>query len=183
MSRALAIVVWVTSALTLTAATAEAQGAPQRDAFFGQTHSHTSWSLDAYIIGNHVTGPEDAYKFSLGQPIKHPAGFDVKLRRPLDFHGVTDHSEYTGMVRLANDPSSPVSKLPIAEKLKVRTPADIVQRVNALTNAYLKSDKGKAHMRQFTMEPVGGTPDDMRAFIKRELEKWGPIVRAANISM
>jgi hypothetical protein len=28
--------------------------------------SHTSWSLDAYIIGNHITGPEDAYKFSLG---------------------------------------------------------------------------------------------------------------------
>jgi len=27
---------------------------PQREAFFGQTHSHTSGALDAYIIGNHV---------------------------------------------------------------------------------------------------------------------------------
>ena len=41
----------------------------------------------------------------MGQAIKHPAGFDVKLRRPLDFHGVTDHSEYVGMVRLATTPA------------------------------------------------------------------------------
>ena len=29
-----------------------AQGGPQREAFFGQTHVHTSWSFDAYILGN-----------------------------------------------------------------------------------------------------------------------------------
>ena len=43
-----------------------------------------------------------------GRPIKHPAGFNVQIKRPLDFQGVTDHSEYMGMVRLANDPSSPI---------------------------------------------------------------------------
>src|SRR5262245_2764756 len=42
--------------------------------------------------------------------------------------GVTDHSEYMGVVRLSNDPESPLSKLPIAEKLKVRDAADI-QRI------------------------------------------------------
>jgi hypothetical protein len=140
LSRALAIVAWMVCAVTLTVATALAQSAPQREAFFGQTHSHTSWSLDAYIIGNHVTGPEEAYKFSLGQPIKHPAGFDVKLRRPLDFHGVTDHSEYAGMVRLANDPSSPVSKLPVAEKLKVRTPADVIPIFKWLAGSLAKNE-------------------------------------------
>jgi Protein of unknown function (DUF3604) len=124
----------------LTVAPALAQGPPQREAFFGQTHSHTSWSLDAYIIGNHITGPEEAYKFSLGQPIKHPAGFEVKLRRPLDFHGVTDHSEYTGMVRLANDPSSPISKLPIAEKLKVRSPADVIPIFKWLAGSLAKNE-------------------------------------------
>jgi hypothetical protein len=128
----------------LLAASAWAQSAPERNpdrnAYFGQTHSHTSWSLDAYIIGNHITGPEEAYKFSLGQAVKHPGGFDVKLKRPLDFHGVTDHSEYMGMVRLANDPTSPISKLPIAEKLKVRSPADIVPIFKWMV-ASLASDK------------------------------------------
>jgi len=55
-------------------ASAQAQ---ERQAHFRQTHQHTSWSLDAYIIGNTVTGPEEAYQYSMGQPIKHPAGYDV----------------------------------------------------------------------------------------------------------
>ncbi|RFB96527.1 hypothetical protein B5K08_09160 [Rhizobium leguminosarum bv. trifolii] len=101
-------------ALPVTAAFAQ-----ERHAYFGQTHQHTSWSLDAYIIGNTVTGPEEAYQYSMGQTIKHPAGFDVKIKTPLDFQGVTDHSEYVGVVRLANDPTSPISKLPVAAKLKV----------------------------------------------------------------
>ncbi len=111
------------------------QNTPDRNAYFGQTHSHTSWSLDAYILGNHITGPEEAYKFSLGMPIKHPAGFEVQLRHPLDFQGVTDHSEYVGMVALANDPTSPISKLPIAEKLKVRQPSDVVTIYKWLANS------------------------------------------------
>lgn len=99
---------------------------PDRDCFFGQTHSHTSWSMDAYLIGNHLTTPEDAYNYSLGMPVKHPAGFDVQLKgRPLDFHGVTDHSEYAGVVSMANDPTSELSKQPIARKLQAKTPEEI----------------------------------------------------------
>ena len=49
----------------------------------------------------------------------------VQIKRPLDFEAVTDHSEYMGTVRLANDPQSDLSKLPIAEKLKVRSREDI----------------------------------------------------------
>ena len=81
-----------------------AQGNPERNAYFGQTHVHTSWSFDAYVFGNTVTGPEEAYKYALGQPIKHPGGYMVQLKRPLDFQAVTDHAEYVGTVRLANDP-------------------------------------------------------------------------------
>ena len=92
---------------------------PDRDAFFGETHIHTSWSFDAYIFGNTKAGPEDAYKFAMGQTITHPAGYPIKITRPLDFMAVTDHAEYVGIVPLANDPNSPISKLPIAEKLKV----------------------------------------------------------------
>ncbi len=102
--------------LSIASTTAVAQ---ERHAYFGQTHQHTSWSMDAYIIGNTVTGPAEAYQYSMGQVIKHPAGFDVQIKTPLDFQGVTDHSEYVGVIRLANDPTSSLSKLPIAEKLKV----------------------------------------------------------------
>ena len=103
------------------------QSNPERNAYFGETHVHTSWSFDAYVFGNTKAGPEDAYKYAMGQPIDHPAGYKVKITRPLDFMAVTDHAEYAGTVPLANDPNSPISKLPIAEKLKVRSKEDIMR--------------------------------------------------------
>jgi hypothetical protein len=96
---------------------------PERNAYFGETHVHTSWSLDAFAIGNVLTTPGDAYKYFKGEPIKHPLGYDVKIDTPLDWAGVTDHSEYAGVVNLANEPGSAISKLPAAQPLilKART--------------------------------------------------------------
>ena len=91
---------------------------PERNAYFGETHVHTSWSFDAYIFGNTKAGPEDAYRYAIGEPIDHPAGYKVKIARPLDFMAVTDHAEYVGVIPLANDPNSPISKLPIAETIE-----------------------------------------------------------------
>src|SRR5215475_5972534 len=90
---------------------------PLRDAYFGETHVHTSWSLDAWLGGNRITDPGDAYKYFKGEPIKHPLGFDVKIDTPLDWAGVTDHSEYVGITRLANEPGSAISKVPAAQPL------------------------------------------------------------------
>ena len=42
---------------------------PERNAYFGETHVHTSWSFDAFIFGNHLTGPADAYKYFKGETI------------------------------------------------------------------------------------------------------------------
>ncbi|HEX9666447.1 MAG TPA: DUF3604 domain-containing protein [Thermodesulfobacteriota bacterium] len=96
---------------------------PERNAYFGETHVHTSWSLDAFSIGNTITNPGDAYKYFKGEPIKHPLGYEVKIDTPLDWAGVTDHSEYAGVVNLANEPGSAISKIPEAKPLilKART--------------------------------------------------------------
>ncbi len=100
-------------------ATIAVQSNPDRDCFFGQTHSHTSWSMDAYLIGNKLTTPEDAYKYALGQPVKHPGGFDVQIKgRPLDFQGVTDHSEYVGTMAMATDPTTEIGKTALGAKLQ-----------------------------------------------------------------
>src|SRR5262249_26350236 len=103
---------------------------PERDAYFGETHVHTSWSLDAWLFGNRITGPADAYKYFKGEPIKHPLGYDIKIDTPLDFAGVTDHSEYVGVIKFANTPGSAVSKLPAAQPLimKADTAAEM-QRI------------------------------------------------------
>ena len=124
----------------LSKAAKEPQRNPDRDAYFGETHVHTSWSFDAFVFGNTKAGPEDAYKFALGQPIDHPAGYKVKITRPLDFMAVTDHAEYAGVVPLANDPNSPIGKLPIAEKLKVRSKEDMQHVYLFLGTSMIKNE-------------------------------------------
>ena len=99
-----------------------AQPNPDRNAYFGETHLHTSWSVDAWVMGNRLTGPADAYKYAKGETIKHPMGFDIKIDTPLDFMGVTDHSEYVGVTREANIPGSYVSKLPEAQPMIMKDP-------------------------------------------------------------
>ncbi len=114
------------TAAVLAAAPALAQRNSERNAYFGETHVHTSWSLDAWLFGNRITDPGDAYKYFKGEAIKHPAGYEVKIVTPLDWAGVTDHSEYVGVIKFANDPKSPVSKLPAAQPLimKADTPEE-----------------------------------------------------------
>jgi Protein of unknown function (DUF3604) len=126
--RAVPVAVLGAGLLILTAALACAQEKnPLRDAYFGETHVHTSWSLDAWLFGNRITEPADAYKYFKGEPIKHPLGYEIKINTPLDFAGVTDHSEYVGVIRLANTPGSSISKLPAAKPLIMTsdTPAEM----------------------------------------------------------
>src|ERR1039457_4881248 len=66
---------------------------PDRNAYFGEEHIHTSWSVDAWVMGNRITGPDDALKYAQGQTIKHPLGYDIKIDTPMDFMGVTNHSD------------------------------------------------------------------------------------------
>ena len=61
------------------------------------------------------------------------------------------------------------------------TPAEIVARLNAEANAYLATDEAREMFAKLGAEPAGGSPGDAAAFIRAELDKWGPIVRDANI--
>jgi tripartite-type tricarboxylate transporter receptor subunit TctC len=63
------------------------------------------------------------------------------------------------------------------------TPADIVERINTIANAFLRSDKGRQDLMKLDSLPAGGIPEQAKAFIAAEIRKWGPIIRAANIQM
>jgi hypothetical protein len=78
---------------------------PQRNAYFGDLHVHTTYSFDAYAFGTLAT-PYDAYRFALGEAIKHPAGYDMQLHEPLDFYAITDHAMFMGVAAEAADTST-----------------------------------------------------------------------------
>ncbi len=74
--------------------------------FWGDTHLHTSFSMDAGAFGARLT-PRDAYVFAKGNEITASSGQRVKLSRPLDFLVVSDHSDNMGFFPqlFAGDPN------------------------------------------------------------------------------
>ena len=94
------------------AATAGAN--PLRNAYFGDLHTHTNFSYDAFLNGTRAT-PDDAYRYAQGEPLTHAAGFEIQLDRPLDFYAVTDHASFLGMLPAILDPEQEVSPHPDAE--------------------------------------------------------------------
>lgn len=67
--------------------------------FFGETHMHTSFSMDAGAFGARL-GPREAYRFARGEEVTTSTGQPAKLSRPLDFMVVADHSDGMGFFPL-----------------------------------------------------------------------------------
>ena len=63
--------------------------------YFGDTHLHTSLSMDAGTFGNRL-GLDDAYRFTKGEQVTASKGYKAKLGRPLDWVVVADHSDGMG---------------------------------------------------------------------------------------
>ncbi len=83
---------------------------PLRQPFFGDTHVHTVYSLDANTQGT-IINPHESYRFAKGERIGiqpyNAAGEPLRftqLLRPLDFTAITDHVELFGEVEICTNP-------------------------------------------------------------------------------
>jgi hypothetical protein len=66
---------------------------------WGDTHTHSSYSFDAFLSANMTADPDTAYRFAKGEPVLHPLHrARVQLARPLDFLVVADHAEGLGVM-------------------------------------------------------------------------------------
>jgi hypothetical protein len=90
--------------------------------FWGDTHLHTSNSLDARAFGA-TLGPEEAYRFARGEEVMSSHGMRLKLSRPLDWLVIADHSDGMGAMNeiVAGNP----------QLLRDLTVKDWSERVNA----------------------------------------------------
>jgi hypothetical protein len=69
---------------------------PERP-LWGDSHLHSSLSLDAGLFGNTLP-PSEAYRFARGEQVTSATGQPVRLSRPLDWLVLADHSDGMGLI-------------------------------------------------------------------------------------
>ena len=84
---------------------------PLRQPFFGETHSHTTYSFDAVSIGT-VNRPRDAYRYAKGEAVYITDAVGnpticAQQARPLDFAVITDHAEFFGEITICTTEGAP----------------------------------------------------------------------------
>ena len=63
------------------------------------------------------------------------------------------------------------------------TPAPVVQAINASVNRALQVETVRSKLADLTIDVAGTTPEEATAFLASEMEKWGAVVRQANITV
>ena len=63
------------------------------------------------------------------------------------------------------------------------TPKEITGRISEAIAQGFRQDDLRSRILALEAEPLGSTPEEMRAMIRRSLETWGPVVEAAKISV
>jgi tripartite-type tricarboxylate transporter receptor subunit TctC len=65
--------------------------------------------------------------------------------------------------------------------LRKSTPVEIIDRLNKAIDASIADPEMKARIAKLGATPLPGSPADFNKFMADETEKWGKVVRAANI--
>ena len=147
---------------------------PNKNAYFGDLHIHTSNSFDAYTFGT-LSTPDLAYKYAQGESIPHPTGYDIQLRRPLDFYAVTDHGFFLGLLPSAADTSSLFSKYEYTKSLHNLN--------DSVSNNLFDLFKRSTLFRNFARDTIDGLSDgtiDRNLIDDIQESVWKETIKAAD---
>jgi tripartite-type tricarboxylate transporter receptor subunit TctC len=62
-----------------------------------------------------------------------------------------------------------------------KTPAAIVAKLNKAVNDVLTSKDVQDKFAKLTLHAAGGTPTEAAAFIKKETQTWGDVIKEAHV--
>ena len=68
-------------------------------------------------------------------------------------------------------------------QVPARTPKPVIDRLASEIQAAVRDPAIRAKIEEQGAEPVGDTPEQFEAYIKREIARWGEVVRRANVSL
>jgi tripartite-type tricarboxylate transporter receptor subunit TctC len=63
------------------------------------------------------------------------------------------------------------------------TPAPVIAKLNSAIDRILKTEEVKKRLGGLGVEAVGGTPEDFVRHIRVESDKWGKLIKSANIAL
>ncbi len=143
---------------------------------FGKIQYRGSAAILTDLIGSHIDVAMDSL-----------AGYVPSVRAgKIKALAITSAERWS---KLPDVPTAAESGLPGFEAsvwyallVPAKVPAEIVTKVNAVTNTWLKEPKTQEFLANLGVVTGGGSPEDLKAFTQAEIDKWGPIVKAANIS-
>ena len=64
-----------------------------------------------------------------------------------------------------------------------KTPPEIIAKLNAAVNQALKEKDLQEHFAQMHLEAVGGTPQNMAKIVKDDTQRWGAVIKSANVTL
>jgi tripartite-type tricarboxylate transporter receptor subunit TctC len=134
-------------------------------------------SMMTDLLGGHLPVASDL----LSNSIRLASEKKVRLLAVATARRMSDLPEVPTVQELIHAPFEAAAWFAILTR--TGTPADILQKINAVTNRYLESAKGRELVARQAVEAGGGTPADAAAFVKLELEKWEPVIKTANIAL
>ena len=114
---------------------------PLNNLYWGDTHLHTSYSPDAYLMQNRSADPDTAYRYAKGYPVVHPYHkARIQIGTPLDFLVVSDHGEFMGVVpmlmqgdpRVANTATGQRFQQLASEGREIEVFGELIAQVNGV---------------------------------------------------
>ena len=135
---------------------------PHNDAYFGELHMHSAYSLDAYIGGSALE-PDEAYRFAKGESMTI-GGIELRIEAPLDFMCLSDHAEYIGEMYSTLTPGAPGHDQDLLKQL--RGLDSIEEREKWFLQYVVKSNRSKTPQHP----PFYRGPDTTRSAWQKMLE-------------
>jgi tripartite-type tricarboxylate transporter receptor subunit TctC len=104
----------------------------------------------------------------------------IKMIAVADHHRLKD---YPNVATMAETMPGVTSITWMAVSAPPGTPADVTRKISDAIGAGFRQPDMQERIKKLEADPLGSTPETMRKMIKESEDIWGPVVKAANITI